>query len=810
MKVKKIIFMLLICCTAFSCSLVQTNQSEENESTQNNISGSVWYSGSTEPDKNLGKINDFYLRTSNWDVYKKATINDWTVVGNIKGKDGINGTNGKDGVDGKDGINGTNGKDGADGKDGIDGIDGATWIVGNGNPFSTQGKEGDLYLDSSTFDIYIYKENNWLLLGNIKGDDAVHANELLTVKFDTNDGVLPDGYTQIVQIEYGSVLDLPIPTRSNYTFAGWWTGMSVNDGQYTSVTPVMKDITLYAKWYVNEQYEIHFEVNGGNDISNKKYYADENINFLPEPSKYDCAFDGWFVDSDLTQRIAFPLKLTKDMTIYASWKKASYTLTFETNGGYEIDSQTVEAGACIELPIPSKDNCIFEGWYKDISLTVVVNNNYEIHYNQTLYAKWKDKTYTISFASDHGTYIDNITYISGTKIYSLPTPVREDYMFNGWYKDSDLKNKVTYPFNISNDETFFASWTANFIGISSFSQLQSISSNLNSNYKLLNDIDCKNNSINTIGSETKPFSGTFNGNNFHLKNINIKLSTISDEMVGIFGANTGTIKNLRVDNFKIDINVIEDNENKINYLLKIGFISANYGEVYNVEVNSNISVIIHSYRPFLKPKIYIGGIVAINTGSIQNILFKGNIYKDIYNRYSGLASNSSSSLISIFTGLICAKSYKNGLLEKCVSIGDVKNVSYVKYSYSYQTLIGGICALNDATIRQCMYANGTLPEGSYKPNYIKIVSSNSIGFTYSNNSLAKFSKCYSFNKILANEEISSELSSAYLNYSLFNSVSISNLNNASWYTNPSYLNLSNSIWCLDNLDYENYIYPTLN
>lgn len=67
-------------------------------------------------------------------------------------------------------IKGVNGIDGVDGKDGKDGKDGNGWITGEGVPQDTVGKNGDIYLDVSTFDIYLKSEGSWgEPIGNIKG-----------------------------------------------------------------------------------------------------------------------------------------------------------------------------------------------------------------------------------------------------------------------------------------------------------------------------------------------------------------------------------------------------------------------------------------------------------------------------------------------------------------------------------------------------------------------------------------------------------------------------------------------------------------
>lgn len=59
--------------------------------------GSVWRTGSGVPSNTLGVNGDFYLRSTNGDVYKKAS-GVYTVVANIAGPAGSNGTNGSNGA----------------------------------------------------------------------------------------------------------------------------------------------------------------------------------------------------------------------------------------------------------------------------------------------------------------------------------------------------------------------------------------------------------------------------------------------------------------------------------------------------------------------------------------------------------------------------------------------------------------------------------------------------------------------------------------------------------------------------------------
>jgi hypothetical protein len=61
--------------------------------------GSTWFDGAGVPSSGTGSNGDYYLNTTNGDVYRKSA-GTWSVVGNIKGPQGNAGTNGANGADG--------------------------------------------------------------------------------------------------------------------------------------------------------------------------------------------------------------------------------------------------------------------------------------------------------------------------------------------------------------------------------------------------------------------------------------------------------------------------------------------------------------------------------------------------------------------------------------------------------------------------------------------------------------------------------------------------------------------------------------
>ena len=65
-------------------------------------------------------------------------------------------------------LTGPKGDPGQTGQTGANGADGATWLFGTAVP-SPQGKTGDFYLKTDTFDVYSKATGSWVKTGNIKG-----------------------------------------------------------------------------------------------------------------------------------------------------------------------------------------------------------------------------------------------------------------------------------------------------------------------------------------------------------------------------------------------------------------------------------------------------------------------------------------------------------------------------------------------------------------------------------------------------------------------------------------------------------------
>ena len=110
------------------------------------------------------------------------------------------------------------------------------------------------------------------------------------------------------QIRANTPADRPAdPTKEGYTFIGWYNGES----EWNFETPVTADLTLTAKWQVN-QYTITFKPeNGGEDTVITQDYGTA-ITAPANPTKTGYTFAGW----DKTIPSTMP---AGDMTITARW-----------------------------------------------------------------------------------------------------------------------------------------------------------------------------------------------------------------------------------------------------------------------------------------------------------------------------------------------------------------------------------------------------------------------------------------------------------------------------------------------------------
>jgi uncharacterized repeat protein (TIGR02543 family) len=138
------------------------------------------------------------------------------------------------------------------------------------------------------------------------------------------------------------------------------------------------------------------------------------------------------------------------------------TVSFNSNGGSAIATQSVASGSLIPQPAkPTKSGYTFMGWYKDPAYTSIWNFASDtVNGNVTLYARW-GKTYKIKYNLNGGTQnkLNPSKYTPITNTFTLQNPTRKGYKFGGWYKDQNLTAKITkVKKGTKGDLTVYAKW----------------------------------------------------------------------------------------------------------------------------------------------------------------------------------------------------------------------------------------------------------------------------------------------------------------------------------------------------------------
>ena len=162
---------------------------------------------------------------------------------------------------------------------------------------------------------------------NRTGDISVYAcYDLITynITYNTNDGTNPNDAPTSYNV-ITATFDLPTPTKTGYTFAGWYTTSDFSGSKVTQIANGSTgDKTFYAQWTANT-YSITYYPNGGTnpDEAPTSYTIESNNITLPTPGKMGYTFDGWFDNEAYNGEAITSIETGSydDKKYYAKWKE---------------------------------------------------------------------------------------------------------------------------------------------------------------------------------------------------------------------------------------------------------------------------------------------------------------------------------------------------------------------------------------------------------------------------------------------------------------------------------------------------------
>lgn len=147
-----------------------------------------------------------------------------------------------------------------------------------------------------------------------------------TLTYNGNGGTTPTAKTALYGAAWGT---LSTPTRTGYTFAGWFTAAS-GGTQVTATTACAGNQTVYAHWTINS-YTLTYNANGGSvtPASAKLNYG-AAYGTLPTPTRTGYTFGGWYTAASGGTAVSSTTTIgAGNVTIYAHWTANNYTVTYE-------------------------------------------------------------------------------------------------------------------------------------------------------------------------------------------------------------------------------------------------------------------------------------------------------------------------------------------------------------------------------------------------------------------------------------------------------------------------------------------------
>lgn len=179
------------------------------------------------------------------------------------------------------------------------------------------------------------------------------------------------------------------------------------------------------------QYTISFDTDGGSGILPITQDYGSAVTAPANPTKTGYTFAGW----DKAIPATMP---NQNITIKAKWTINQYTITFDTDGGSEIQPIKQNYNTAVTEPAdPTKTGYDFDEWDRSIPQTMPAENI-------TIKAKWATHKYTVSFDTDDGSEVAAVMQDYGKTITAPDAPQKAGSIFGGWYKEKACTNAFDF------------------------------------------------------------------------------------------------------------------------------------------------------------------------------------------------------------------------------------------------------------------------------------------------------------------------------------------------------------------------------
>ena len=200
----------------------------------------------------------------------------------------------------------------------------------------------------------------------------------ISVEFDSNGGTAVETQT----VPQGSAAEEPdTPVQEGFAFVGWFRAVTDEQTQQETLAetafdfslPVLENTRLKALW-TKINFQVAFDSNGGSAVETQTVPQGTAAQEPEDPVQEGFAFVGWFRvitgaqpgDETLDETaFDFSMPITENTQLKAAWTRDTVSVTFDSDGGTPVSTQTIpRGGTAAEPKAPARDGYEFEGWFR--------------------------------------------------------------------------------------------------------------------------------------------------------------------------------------------------------------------------------------------------------------------------------------------------------------------------------------------------------------------------------------------------------------------------------------------------------------
>lgn len=120
-------------------------------------------------------------------------------------------------------------------------------------------------------------------------------------------------------------------------------------------------VLIFSLVQCTQSYSVTFDTDGGNEIPAVSVNKDDTVARPQNPTKSGFTFAYWELDDE---EFDFSQPITADIKLKAIWEAITYTVTFDSDGGSDVEAQVIAFGENANKPEdPIREGYSFIGWY---------------------------------------------------------------------------------------------------------------------------------------------------------------------------------------------------------------------------------------------------------------------------------------------------------------------------------------------------------------------------------------------------------------------------------------------------------------